>query len=253
MKNKKIVLFLIPTLVISFIIPFILEYFIYRNHVYSVLDNSDWSSFLGSYISGLIGGIGTLVAVFISINETRKVQYKSDKDRDYNERKKFSDEIIVYVSKYITDINKYFYNCKTAKTNKENLQIKKIELNDLQCKINELNETLPKISSDTDQMIKLSLEKESLEKKESILIYKIKDIEREIELYRADRTIAIECYYILNIKLKDMPSANSVISQLEYIHRQLFDQNYEWISKETDKLITMTVSFIDNYCSETYK
>lgn len=253
MKNLKLIIIVLTTLIISFICPFILEHLIYRNNYYSVLSNGEWSGFLGSYISGLIGGIGTLVAVFISINETRKVQYKSDKDKDYIERKVFSDEIIVYISKYITDINKYFYNCKSAKRNKEHLQQKKKDLKELQDKINQCNEKLPQIYSNTEEVIKLSLEKEDLEKKESILKDIIFDIEREIELYRADRTIAIECYYILNIKLKDISIASPVISQLEYIHNHLFDQNNEWISIETKKLIALTVSFINNYCNEAYQ
>ena len=253
MKNKKIIAFLIFTLVISFILPFILEYLIYRNNFYSVLDNSDWSGFLGSYISGLIGGIGTLVAVYISISETRKVQYKSDKDKDYSERKTFSDDIVVYISRYITDINRYFYNCKAAKKNKEIYYKKKNELNELLRNI-ELN--LEKISTtynDQDEIIKNSLEREALEKKEAILRNQIKDIEREIDLYRADRAIAIECYYILNIKLKNISHAAALIDQLKYMHTQSYDQDNNWISRETDKLVTLSTVFVDNYCNDAYK
>lgn len=47
-------------------IPGFLEIFIWRNQAYSAISNSDWSSFLGSYLGVVIGGTATLIAVWLT-------------------------------------------------------------------------------------------------------------------------------------------------------------------------------------------
>ena len=66
MQKKHLILLIIVVV----LLPFILEYAIFRNTFYSAISNSDWSSFLGGYI----GGIATLFAVYITTSETRKIQ-----------------------------------------------------------------------------------------------------------------------------------------------------------------------------------
>ncbi|PKM75385.1 MAG: hypothetical protein CVU92_01705 [Firmicutes bacterium HGW-Firmicutes-17] len=66
---------------------------------------------MGSYIGGVIGGLGTLIAVYITTIETRKIQQHTQEEIDENkamsakkERKIFSDEIAKVISKYLSDI-----------------------------------------------------------------------------------------------------------------------------------------------------
>ena len=119
MPKKKIAIIVFISVCIVFILPFALEIFIFRNNVYSVLCNGEWGGFLGSYIGGALGGIGTLLAVYITTKETRKIQQENsvqiEDERKRNkktERKQFADEIAKYIAIYITDISKYFYACR---------------------------------------------------------------------------------------------------------------------------------------------
>ncbi|EJT6154502.1 hypothetical protein [Clostridium perfringens] len=86
-KNIKFVILLIIILVIllSILIPLILEYCIYRNNFYSTLTNDQLASFLGSFLGGTIGGGITLIAMCITINESRKnlKREEVEKNRSY--------------------------------------------------------------------------------------------------------------------------------------------------------------------------
>lgn len=65
MKNIiKIVLGIISI----FAIPIVIDFCVFGNTFPSNIDNHTWASFLGSYL----GGIATLVAVFITISDNNK-------------------------------------------------------------------------------------------------------------------------------------------------------------------------------------
>lgn len=63
-KNLKIVCFV----VLIILIPMLLDIFIFGNTFPSNIENQTWAGFLGSYL----GGIATLVAVFITISDNNK-------------------------------------------------------------------------------------------------------------------------------------------------------------------------------------
>ena len=97
---KPIIITVVVLLILFAGIPLILEHLIFRNNVYSVLTNGEWGSFLGSYIGGIVGGAGTLIAMYVTTKETRKVQDENlnqlNADRsleDKKERKQFADKI----------------------------------------------------------------------------------------------------------------------------------------------------------------
>lgn len=76
MKNKKNI-FKCAFIVVIILIPIFLDWLIFGNNIYSNLDNSTWASFLGGYL----GGIATLIGVYITINENNKkleIQRKLD-------------------------------------------------------------------------------------------------------------------------------------------------------------------------------
>lgn len=76
MKNKKII-FKCAFIVVIILIPIFLDWLIFGNNIYSNLDNSTWANFLGGYL----GGIATLIGVYITINENNKeleIQRKFD-------------------------------------------------------------------------------------------------------------------------------------------------------------------------------
>lgn len=91
MSKKRIVIIVFASVFIVMILPYALEVFIFRNNVYSVLSNGEWGGFLGSYIGGALGGIGTLLAVFITTKETRNIQRENsaqiENEKRRNEKK----------------------------------------------------------------------------------------------------------------------------------------------------------------------
>jgi hypothetical protein len=63
-------------------------------------------SFWGSYL----GGFYTIVAVLITVYQTRKIQAEQKQVLDKNERNNFSNNIADLVARYITNISKYYYD-----------------------------------------------------------------------------------------------------------------------------------------------
>lgn len=113
---KKYTVILIVAFVVVVLLPFILEFFIFRNKIYSSLSNGEWGGFLGSYLGGIISGIGTILAVWVTTKETRAIQNKTqdniESDRRFqrqNQRRAFTDDIARIVSEYIADISGYYY------------------------------------------------------------------------------------------------------------------------------------------------
>ena len=72
-------------------VPIFIDFFVFGNAFPSNIDNQAWAGFLGSYL----GGIATLVAVFITISDNNKkieIQRQSEKEQ-LAEQKKYADSI----------------------------------------------------------------------------------------------------------------------------------------------------------------
>lgn len=242
-------------------IPLILEHFVFRNSVYSVLTNGEWASFLGSYIGGVVGGAGTLIALWVTTKETRKVQEENlnqlKEDRsldDKKERKQFTDGIAQDISVYITNINNYFYACRFAEQLENDRYNANMQLNDIRnkikCKFG--HQEKMNVETDTDEYARIEIEIAKLKVSEAEAAQKLQHIENEIDKNRADRTIANERLNILQIKLQNIPEAVTLLSQLEYIHNHSFGLGTEldFMDKETHKLLNITVDFIDKYVNK---
>lgn len=262
MSKKKIAVIIFISAFVIVVLPFVLEIAIFRNDVYSVLSNGEWGGFLGSYIGGALGGIGTLLAVYITTKETRKIQQENstqieDEKRrnERKERKQFADEIAKDIATYITDISNYFYACRAL----EQLYSKEKNLNDelyrIDCQIGEKHNALKKLNLDenTDEYISVQNEIEELKQKESELKYRIEKNAREIERNKADRTVANERYFLLQMKLQNIEKGEAILKQLEFIHSNSTNMggtDYDFISIESDKLLNMTVRFADIYINQ---
>ena len=107
-------------IILSIIIPIIFKYCIFENPELSNLTNSEWAGFLGSYAGGILGGLGTLIAMWYTVktslniqkenNDAMNIQLQSDiQRRDKESREKFANEIANHLGVYITDISKYYY------------------------------------------------------------------------------------------------------------------------------------------------
>lgn len=265
MKKKnhlKIIIITVVVLLILFAgIPLILEHLIFRNNVYSVLTNGEWGSFLGSYIGGIVGGAGTLIAMYVTTKETRKVQDENinqlNADRsleDKKERKQFADKIAEDVSVYITDINNYFYACRHSKRLDEDRYNADMRLSDIRNNIQQQYSQQQKLSieSETEQYLLIDAEISKLKEKEAAAIQKLQHIENEIDKNQVNRTIAIERLNILKIRLQNIPEASALIAKLEYIHSHSFSLGveFDFMDKETRQLLDITIDFIDKYVNQ---
>lgn len=79
-KNKIIIAILIVLILVA---PFIIQYGVINNNFISKATNDGWALFWGSYLGGLFGGIGTLIALYITVKQTREIQ---DENKDIQER-----------------------------------------------------------------------------------------------------------------------------------------------------------------------
>lgn len=74
-----------------------------------------------------------------------------------------------------------------------------------------------------------------------------------MEYNKADRTIANERYFLLKIKLQNIEKGADILKQLKFIHdnsANVGDVDLDFISVETEKLLSMTVRFVDRYVNQ---
>ncbi len=262
MSKKKITMIIFISVLVIIALPFVLEIAIFRNDVYSVLSNGEWGGFLGSYIGGALGGVGTLLAVYITTKETRKIQQenstqiKTEQERnEKKDRKQFADEIAKDIAKYIANISKYFYANRALERldkdrDKLDKEFRSIQ-QDIQAQYNKQKDL--NLEDDLDEYAKVDLEIDQLKQKKDGILIRLQNVEKDIERNREDRTIAIECYFLLKIKLRDIAEAKSILNQLELIHNNSANvegTDFNFISVETDKLLNMTVRFTDRYVNQ---
>lgn len=187
MKLIKILVIIAAIMAIAIAIPFILEHCVFRSNMLSVLTNGEWGGFLGSYIGGTFGGIGTIIAVYITTKQTRTIQQETRNQineertiRERQERKQFADEIARLISKYITDINNYFYSQRVL----YNLY------NQRKALVDELDHSAYNINAHSSQFFDMD-----------VLKAKIEAIDKDIELSKIDTHRVNEYYYLLKIQL----------------------------------------------------
>lgn len=259
MSKKSMVFILMASIALIIVVPFTIEIFIFRNEYYSVLTNGEWSGFLGSYIGGVFGGIGTLLAVYITTNQTRMIQdsdlkrFENEQQKsERNERKIFADKIAENIAAYITDISKYYYMCcytedLCEKEQKLNVRLREItvDIRKNHCKLSELNKV-----DDDSEYLRVGKEIDKLKQEESEIMYKLQTLMKDKEFHKVDRSIAVELYFLLNIQLKGVKYADDILKQLELIHKnsgmgRMID--FKLIEEDTNKLMEITIEFIKKY------
>lgn len=167
-------------------------------------------SLLGDITGGVIGGGGTILAVILSIHKTDEVQLEHQQEIRTQQKIDFSNEIIKLVAKYNTDICGYFFGIKRQLT----LQQK-------------LDEARGENDSNKEQRIELELEK-----------------------LNVNRTIAIECWYTLHMKLDNYAPAKNLLKQLDHIHNDLStdkDGESQEFQTAVDCLSRLTIDFCQLY------
>lgn len=222
-KLKTTILYIILTILIALLFVVTLSWIGYEfKWLYKIPTNSDSTNLLGNLSSGLIGGVGTIIAVLISINQTDKIQRQNQEQyikdqqlhqeeylKDIEQHKKdkqheFANEIMDLVSKYATDISLY------------------------------LAETQKKL------WIQKDLKKSSNLKSKKIL-------EHQLDKLIPNRSISVECRYALRLRLQNNTSAKDLLDWLEFIHETDECIDSETFNSHIQRLLDITYDFCQNY------
>ncbi len=175
-------------------LPFVFKYAIFENKTFSNLNNAEWASFLGSYAGGMLGGLGTLIAVLITVKNSQQIQEENKKDTDKRiveetlrhqhdinnelkrrdeehkeeivERQKHDRTIFAYdiadkIGIYITHISKYHYAGLSSGRLEMELSKANADLIEAEKKVEAFGKRLTELSvDDMDEIVRLSEEKE---------------------------------------------------------------------------------------------
>ena len=276
-KMTKMIIIIYTT--VGIILPFIFKYVIFESTTFSNLSNNEWAGFLGSYVGGILGGLGTLISVFITVKDSRDMQIENKKDTDkkilddkaerekerkedkileaQRERRQFADDVAVYVGKYITHISKYFYASRWAEGIDSDFRNAKDKLRKAEQDLIVLNNKISKSGLGDENFIQLELERDQLLDKKKILEreYNEKLNEKEKNSIEGNRTEANECFFILKTKLYNITEANGLLSQLDVLQREMFkyiytDINDDWLGKNNDLLMKEYYKFKAQYIEE---
>lgn len=283
MKDKKnivnvIMIIIVIYLIVGIILPFIFKYAIFESTTFSNLSNNEWAGFLGSYVGGILGGLGTLISVFITVKESREMQIDNKKDMDkkilddkeereaerkedkklegQRERREFAEDIAVYIGKYITHISKYYYASRWAERINSDFRQANDELRKVEGEILALNRKIDKIGVESAEFVQLDIEKTNLLDKKRILERKYNERlkEKERNSIEGNRTEANECFFILKTKLYNIKEANSMLCQMDVLHKEMFrhlkDMDEDWLEKNTELLVKEYNKFKISYEEE---
>ena len=275
-KNRIAVIILIYTIV-GIILPFGFKYIIFENTALSHLINNEWAGFLGSYVGGILGGLGTLISVYITVKDSRDMQAENKKDTDkqisdnrkerdierkedrklmeQRERKEFVDNTADYIGKYITYNYNYCYASKWEKGIEEKLQAARAELDRVENELVDLDgKGKEQFSSDTyERKRNRLLDKKSIIERE----YEKQQREKERNSVEGNRTQTNECYYILQTKLCNIEEAKDVLDQLYLLQKDtqkhVSELELRWLDDNTELLIEKYNEFIRKFVENALK
>lgn len=189
-----------------------------------------WRSALDilSVIASIYGGVGTLLAIKISTEQTNEIQAVQHKEieeererHDRELRKEFCDKIASDIAIYITDISRYLYESRHQCNLEHQIQVKKDDLRQ-RC-----------VNTHTSTYLTGKQE--------------IEDLENQKDKIVIDRTIAIQYYSLLMIKLGHIDVAQNLLIQLEKVHNGGIHNNVNETDAQLNKLQLLTTQFIQDY------
>lgn len=237
-KKFQLPLFIIGVLMIGLILIWLVPWVIKE-----YIKKETWIGFFGGYLGGVFGGVITLIVLFVTLRQTDKIQKESTdltrKIQDENrkiqllqDKKEFTNDIAVSISKYVTDINKYFY-AQYFKYSKED--------EDRYKKYRDYKEDI--FAPDEEEQYKQRLQQDTL----YLLKYD--------ESIQINREQAVEMYFLLKIKLADVESAKKLLRELHDVHNRhcvIDDGKDRWKRKEnfeihSEDLLKLTNEFISDY------
>lgn len=273
---KPILIFICVYCIFSIGLPLAFKYIIFESTAYSNLTNNEWAGFLGSYVGGILGGLGTLFSVYYTVktsinmqnaeNERRNAEISEEhkrrdleiqeenKRKEREDRVKFTGEIATLVGEFLTITSNYHYmnvdiariekDLKESEDNLDKLKIGESKIyealnrnSSIQCGITELN--LIKVRNDIDKE----------ERHYNQLLS-----EKAYKSNFGNRLKAIECLHILEAKLIDIKEGENLLKAIKCFHNSELkkeeEPTFSWIERSNEEIIKEYKSFQRNFINK---
>lgn len=253
-KLEKATTFLIIYIISSVFILIIIKYVVFENEAYSLLTNEGWASFLGSYVGGVLGGLGTLLAMYLTLKNTIELQeenkkdteekiaqnnylhnkeYQSDKIQREKERREdegnrrrairiaFADDIAEELGRYLADISKYHYASVLSGSYYDSKNQAYSEMTEMEKKLKDIYMEIENSKDLTEEQIFQLAAKQKrfeIEYETKRNNYYERKKECENNSNSGNRIIANECFFTLKNKLIGVDDAEDLLSSLQELH-----------------------------------
>ena len=249
---KQPLVFLFAYILVSVLMPIAIKFFVFENPAYSMLSNEGWASFLGSYVGGVLGGVGTLLTMYLTLKNTIELQrqnkeetdlqieagnrkrdeeYKRDQKVREEERKEeeiirereirrtFADDIANLLGRYIADISKYHFASVFSQMHHDD---KNMAWGQYEQCCNELEGLYRRLEKDDvqEEREKLTAQikcKELELEKKKVHYEEMKKI-CDDNSQRANRIVANEALFTMDTKLQDIEAAEDFLKYLHEVH-----------------------------------
>ena len=220
--NKSLIKCTLIMALCGIIVPLFLDWFIWSNDFPSSISNEDWSGFLGSYLGGIIGGIGTLAAVYFTTMETRRVQREEMRKEKYW---RCIEQMALYYHDLII-LKELLKNILNRREDKENYR-------------NASNI----IRSDLERLNGLESEKqkEELQKRLKTKTELISDVDMQINKLIEDiiqKRDNLRCIcWLISVIAMDVPGVEEIailMNNIEKNVRSLYDANFDFQDSNMD-------------------
>lgn len=285
-KKKSTFCIIVIYGVVGIILPIVLKYAVFENTAYSLMSNEGWASFLGSYIGGVLGGIGTLIAMYLTIRQTTDIQRENKKDtderiiaedlkrnREYTQqlidrrnekdaeilayqlerKKEFTDGLAEIIGKYITHISYYDYSVNKSRELDRCRKEKYDNYMNVKAKYESLMNRINKYDSVIDSSF-LKLEVDGIKAELGICEREYYDARREYEsnIPYNSKIISNNELFTIKAKLINILESRDLINQMDKMDKEAGNEHNEvqygeWMEKEGEILLSRYWEFRDKY------
>lgn len=210
-----------------------------------------WEPNTGSmleFYGAILGGGVTLLVLWITTDETRKIQRKNEEQIEMDRAEKRKNDRRVFVNSVIEDVSKLLANLAHCKDCRLKIaacekRIKKYEKDLAQVRF-QLTQSKKNSSS---PFVQSAISMQEMSEKE--LEQAIQAERNNAIAYYTTKTPSIESIAILNIKLAGIQEAKELINSIVQIMdmEDNDDISFEDFSKEMNKIMRITADFAENY------
>lgn len=207
--SKTIICIILVYAVVALILPMVFRFTIFEN---TALSNGELAGALGSYLGGILGGLGTLIAVYITVNNSNEYISKELSENRKQERQALVNTVAKELGIYITYISNYHYAGLVSDKLHENIV--------------EAPRDLRKNTDHRDRLRRI--------------------YEKNSEF--GNRLLANESFFTMKTMLCQIEQARTFLDRLAKVHGEAgLKHDGNWIGDETDRLIEEYNKFKEGY------